>query len=116
MFGRQVAPATVPTDTVIPFRFFDDTPLWRTIILYSMFVFDDVISPEKLRDSLEKLAQRDGWTRLGARMRKNVSEKRRMRRREADSVCSPKETLSIMCRPSSQRSAELFHMPMWPMI
>ncbi|KAL7814937.1 hypothetical protein V8C44DRAFT_324877 [Trichoderma aethiopicum] len=72
MFGRQVAPATVPTDTVIPFRFFDDTPLWRTIILYSMFVFDDVLSPEKLRDSLEKLAQRDGWTRLGARMRKNA--------------------------------------------
>ncbi|KAK1243083.1 hypothetical protein MKX07_003711 [Trichoderma sp. CBMAI-0711] len=72
MFRRQVLPAKVPTDTVIPFRFFDDTPLWRTIILYSMFVFDDVLSPEKLRDSLEKLAKRDGWTRLGARMRKDA--------------------------------------------
>ncbi|TFB01512.1 hypothetical protein CCMA1212_006195 [Trichoderma ghanense] len=72
MFGRQVTPTTVPTDIVVPFRFFDDTPLWKTVILYSMFVFDDVLSPERLRDSLEKLAQRDGWTRLGARLRKNA--------------------------------------------
>lgn len=38
-----------------------------------MFVFDDVLDAEKLRDSLEKLARHDGWNKLGARLRKDVS-------------------------------------------
>ncbi|KAL6792560.1 hypothetical protein GGI42DRAFT_334957 [Trichoderma sp. SZMC 28013] len=71
MFGKSVAPSKVPTDIVIPFRFFDDTPLWKAFILYSMFVFDDVLDAEILRDSLEKLARHDGWNKLGARMRKD---------------------------------------------
>ncbi|RFU77406.1 hypothetical protein TARUN_4823 [Trichoderma arundinaceum] len=71
MFGKSTAPAKVPTDTIIPFRFFDDTPLWKAFILYSMFVFDDVLDAEKLRESLEALAKRDGWRRLGARMRRD---------------------------------------------
>lgn len=73
MFGRSVAPSKIPTDIVIPFRFFDDTPLWKAFILYSMFVFDDVLDAENLRDSLEKLARHDGWNKLGARLRKDVS-------------------------------------------
>lgn len=72
MFGKSAAPARVPTDTVIPFHFFDDTPLWRAFILYSMFVFDDVLDPTKLQDSLETLAKRDGWRKLGARLRRDV--------------------------------------------
>ena len=73
MFG-SAAPARVPTDAVIPFNFFDDTPLWRAFILYSMFVFDDVLDPQKLRYSLEALAQREGWRKLGARLRLNVRQ------------------------------------------
>lgn len=72
MFGKSSAPARVPSDTVVPFRFFDDTPLWRAFILYSTFVFDDVLDPSKLRDSLEALAKRDGWRKLGARLRRSV--------------------------------------------
>lgn len=72
MFGNWGAPAKVPTDIVIPLHFFDDTPLWRAFVLYSMFVFDDVLDPEKLRSSLDTLAQRDGWRKLGARLRRNV--------------------------------------------
>ncbi|KAF4625251.1 hypothetical protein G7Y89_g12920 [Cudoniella acicularis] len=71
MFGKS-PPARVPTDTVIPVHFFDDTPLWRAFILYSMFVFDDLLDPQKLRDSLEALAQRQGWRKLGARIRRNT--------------------------------------------
>ncbi|KAI1498319.1 hypothetical protein F5X99DRAFT_335160 [Biscogniauxia marginata] len=70
MFRKPAVPATVPTDTVVPLHFFDDTPLWRAFILYSLFVFDVVLDPVKLRDSLEALAKRDGWRKLGARMRR----------------------------------------------
>lgn len=72
MFCEPAVPAKVPTDSVIPFRFFDDTPLWKAFILYSMFVFDDVLDPQKLRRSLDALVKRDGWHKLGARLRKNV--------------------------------------------
>ncbi|KAH6658522.1 hypothetical protein BKA67DRAFT_656711 [Truncatella angustata] len=72
MFWNTAAPARVPTDTVVPFRYFDDTPLWRSFILYSMFAFDDVLDPKRLRDGLERLARRDGWQKIGARLRRNV--------------------------------------------
>lgn len=72
MFGKPAAPTKAATDSVIPLRFFDDTPLWKAFILYSMFVFDDILSPEKLRRSLGALIERDGWQRLGARLRRNV--------------------------------------------
>lgn len=78
MFGAA-APTKVPTDTVIPFRFFDDTPLWRAFILYSMFVLDDVLDPQKLRESLEALIERDGWRKLGARLRLDVRKYFRLR-------------------------------------
>ncbi|KAL7928930.1 hypothetical protein V8C35DRAFT_284815 [Trichoderma chlorosporum] len=71
MFGKSASPAKVPTDIIVPFRFFDDTPLWKAFVLYSMFVFDDVLNVEMLRDSLEKLVRHDGWYRLGARLRKD---------------------------------------------
>lgn len=75
LFGKAI-PAKVPTDTVIPLYFFDDTPLWRAFILYSMFVFDDVLDCEALRKGLERLAKRDGWLKLGARLRCSVRASR----------------------------------------
>lgn len=59
-------------DSVMSLPFFDDTPLWRAFILYSMFVFDDVLNPDKLRSSPEGLIHRPGWRKLGARLRQNV--------------------------------------------
>ncbi|KAI1879838.1 hypothetical protein JX265_001459 [Neoarthrinium moseri] len=76
MFRRSAPPTRVPTDTVIPFRYFDDTPLWRSFILYSMFVYDEVLDPERLRNSLEELARRDGWQKIGARLRRNFTTER----------------------------------------
>ncbi|KAH9903781.1 hypothetical protein F4778DRAFT_99452 [Xylariomycetidae sp. FL2044] len=72
MFRRNQAPAKVSTDIVCPLRWFDDTPLWKSFILYSTFVFDEVLDPAKLRDSLEALAHRDGWRKMGARLRRNA--------------------------------------------
>lgn len=72
IFGRA-APAHVATDKVIPLSFLDNSPLLTRIVLYNLMVFDDVLDPEKLRDALDRLVQRPGWGKMGARLRYNVS-------------------------------------------
>ncbi|RDA92714.1 hypothetical protein CP533_1402, partial [Ophiocordyceps camponoti-saundersi (nom. inval.)] len=62
---------TAPTDQVVPPRFFDDTPMHRAFILHAMFVFNDVLDPRKIHESLEAVVKREGWRRLGARLRRN---------------------------------------------
>ncbi|KAM0483598.1 hypothetical protein ACHAPX_002089 [Trichoderma viride] len=75
MFGffsrPPTAPQRVPTDLVVPVGFFDDTIIFRTFVLYTLFVFDDVLDPERLRTSLERVVSRHGWNKLGARLRRN---------------------------------------------
>ncbi|KAJ0124001.1 hypothetical protein J7T55_012474 [Diaporthe amygdali] len=61
------------TPAVAPLHNFDDTPLWKAFILYYVFVFDSVLDPEHLKNSLELLARRDGWKKFGARLRKNAN-------------------------------------------
>ncbi|KAI0595610.1 hypothetical protein F4775DRAFT_604863 [Biscogniauxia sp. FL1348] len=68
---RRPSPPKVPTDTVIPLHSFDDRQINRSIQLLFMMRFDDVLDPEKLRGSLEKLLEREGWRKLGARLRRN---------------------------------------------
>lgn len=75
MSNRPKAPERVPTDVVVPVGFFDDTIIFRTFVLYTMFVFDDVLDPQRLRSSLERLVNRPGWNKLGARLRRNVRYK-----------------------------------------
>jgi hypothetical protein len=72
-FGRSAQPARVPTDTVTPVRFFDDTIIFRTFTLYNLFVYDDVLDVDKLHSSMTRLVSRPGWNKLGARLRKNVT-------------------------------------------
>ncbi|KAK7430416.1 hypothetical protein QQZ08_002935 [Neonectria magnoliae] len=71
-FKKPAAPVPVPTDRVIQLHFWNDSPLYRRIALYNLKVFDDVLSPKKLRVSLEQLASYDTWRKLGARLRKDV--------------------------------------------
>lgn len=71
IFGRA-APAQVETDKVIPVGFLDNNALVTRIVLYNLMVFDDVLDPEKLRDTLDRLVQRPGWGKMGARLRSNV--------------------------------------------
>lgn len=42
------------------------------MVIYDLFRFDGVLDAEKLKDSLEKLLDRHGWCKLGARIRLNV--------------------------------------------
>jgi hypothetical protein len=69
---KPIAPPPVPTDTVIPVHYWDDTALCRAAVLYDLMRFDDVLDVGKLKTSLEKLLHRDEWRKLGARVRLDV--------------------------------------------
>lgn len=73
LFGRKPAPARVPTDRVQPLHFFENSLLVQGNNMAVSLVFDDVLDPEKLRQSLEGLVKREGWQRLGGRLRKNAT-------------------------------------------
>ena len=51
-------------DRVVSLHSFDDVPLYRAFIVYSMFVFEEVLDATKLQTSLERLVNRDGWWKL----------------------------------------------------
>lgn len=71
-FGRK-APARVPTDTVVPLRYWDDNVALKSLVVFSLSRFDEALDAGKLHSSLERLISRKGWRKLGARLRKNVS-------------------------------------------
>ena len=66
------SPNIDPSDQVIPLHWFEDGFMWKKVIVYTLFVFDDVLDPDHLRQSLEALIARDGYKKLGGRLRKNV--------------------------------------------
>lgn len=72
LFGRKPSPAHIPGDRIVPLHFFESSPLVQGNNMAVSLVFDDVLDPDKLRESLEGLVKREGWQRLGGRLRKNV--------------------------------------------
>lgn len=71
-FPRGVSASHPGAETVIPLHYFDDSPMFARITMYALMVFDEVLDPEKLRSSLDRLVRREGWRKLGARVRKGV--------------------------------------------
>ncbi|KAI9372958.1 hypothetical protein BJX61DRAFT_542156 [Aspergillus egyptiacus] len=69
------APEPVPGDRVLPLHFFENSLLVQGNNMAVSLVFDAVLDPQILRTSLESLVSRDGWQRLGGRLRKNTSGK-----------------------------------------
>ncbi|KAJ4303027.1 hypothetical protein N0V90_001918 [Kalmusia sp. IMI 367209] len=65
-------PDTVVTDKIIPLNAADDTAVLRSVVVVLSYRFDDVLDPELLRTSFEKLLDRPGWRKLGARLRQNA--------------------------------------------
>jgi len=72
MFGRK-GPATIPTDRIIPVRYWDDLDYLRSIAHNFTLRFDDVLDVGKLEYSLHRLMEIGDWGQLGARLRLNVS-------------------------------------------
>lgn len=61
-----------PEDEVVQFRFWDDNDVMQKLVMEFTYRFDDVLDPEKLKSSLERLLQIGKWRQIGARFRKNV--------------------------------------------
>lgn len=70
--SKPVAPERVSTDTVIPLHELDDTKTNRALCVDFSLRFDDVLDVEKLVGALERLFEKPGWRKLGARLRLNV--------------------------------------------
>lgn len=68
----QETPSVIPTDQVIPLHWFEDGAIWKKLVVYTLFVFDDALDAEKLHEALDKLVAREGYKKLGSRLRKNV--------------------------------------------
>lgn len=80
---RQPAPARVATDMVVPLKFLDDSIINRTFVMNPLYIYDELLDVDKLRSSLERLVQREGFRKLGARLRKNVRSPPYTRRADA---------------------------------
>ena len=53
---------------VIPLNHYDGSLLMQTMVCHLMMVFDNPLDPEKLRSGLCRLAEKDGWGKIGARL------------------------------------------------
>ncbi|KAF9882812.1 GTPase-activating protein [Aspergillus nanangensis] len=73
-FGRT-RPETVPTDRVIPLRYWDDLHYLRSLCHDFTFRFDDVLDAAKLEAALDGLMNLGDWGQLGARLRLNKNGK-----------------------------------------
>jgi hypothetical protein len=58
---------------IIPFNFIDNMKGWRMANAASTFRFNAAMDLSKLRAALQALFEMDGWRKLGARIRMNVS-------------------------------------------
>ncbi|PYH97902.1 hypothetical protein BO71DRAFT_285849, partial [Aspergillus ellipticus CBS 707.79] len=62
-------PKPVATDRIIPVHSWDDTPSYQNAVLYKMMRINDALDADKLHQALTKLLSREGWCKLGARLR-----------------------------------------------
>ena len=60
-------------DDVYPVHYYDDDAMLRSIMVLWSFVYNDVLDAEKLHSSLARLLEKEGWRKLGGRLRLNVS-------------------------------------------
>ncbi|KAH7551117.1 hypothetical protein BM1_09991 [Bipolaris maydis] len=72
---RPRAPPLVESDTVIRVHSLDDVPHHSAMAMDLTLSFHDVLSPDKLKSSLEILINLEGWRKLGARCRRNATGK-----------------------------------------
>ncbi|KAH1550971.1 hypothetical protein KXX57_009062 [Aspergillus fumigatus] len=76
-FWKKAAlpPPRNPSDTIVPLPAWDDQHRMRACCLHVTYRFDDVLDPEVLRQSLERLLELDGWRSLGGRLRRKDNGK-----------------------------------------
>ncbi|KAK5991872.1 Transcriptional regulator calD [Cladobotryum mycophilum] len=65
-----MAPPRVPTDRVVPVLPYDSSMAVLTSKIHVLLAYNAVLDPERLRDTLWSVVEREGWERLGARLRR----------------------------------------------
>lgn len=60
-------------DQIIPYNFLDDDPEFKNSVAFMSFRINAVLDEVKLRTALEEVFEMEGWRKLGARVRMNVS-------------------------------------------
>ncbi|CAI6249692.1 unnamed protein product [Periconia digitata] len=66
----QESTAAAAPDLVIPLHYYDNNTMFTSITMHAIFVYDQVLDPEKLRSSLSQLVGHETWQKLGARVKK----------------------------------------------
>ncbi|KAL2844054.1 hypothetical protein BJX68DRAFT_257301 [Aspergillus pseudodeflectus] len=74
LLGRRSRPPTIPTDRIIPLRYFDDQRYLRPCHDFTLR-FDDVLDAPKLEAALDRLMEIGNWGQLGARLRQNDDDR-----------------------------------------
>ncbi|KAI6367393.1 hypothetical protein MCOR25_004929 [Pyricularia grisea] len=69
-FGKS-QPRQVSTDHVVPIHHFDNSEVLRRLVVGWTTRFDDVLDANVLYQALEELIRRDGWCKMGGRLRLN---------------------------------------------
>lgn len=57
----------------IPLSYLDNSAAHRQMNIHVLFIYQEILDPERLRCGLESLIKRHGWERLGGRLSRNVS-------------------------------------------
>lgn len=58
------------TPKTIPLNYYDDNILMQTVVFRFMLAFDTALDPEKLHSAFCTLAEKEGWEKIGARLRR----------------------------------------------
>ncbi|KAJ5388992.1 Transferase [Penicillium cataractarum] len=72
--SRGRGPKTVPTDDIIPLRFWDTALCMRGTVIDISLKFDDCLDISKIRAALDELFKLDNWKQVGARLREHVCD------------------------------------------
>ena len=69
---KEITSSEQSDEDVYPLHMLDDTKTLRGIVVTWTLHFDDVLDPELLKHSLERLLEIGDWKKLGGRLRMNV--------------------------------------------
>ncbi|KAK7993690.1 hypothetical protein PG989_007071 [Apiospora arundinis] len=61
------------SEQIIPVHEFDSMAVYPNIMLSLMLKYDKILDPIILRDSMIELVNREGWCKLGSRLKRNVN-------------------------------------------
>lgn len=109
--SKPSSPPTVATDKVVPLHFWDDNQMLRPIIPEVTLRFNDALDVAKIRFALDRLLNREGWRKLGARTRMNVCTTHYSEELYNDNTCRRTGSWNTTSHIRTPRSALALFLP-----